>query len=69
MYNAENSSPTSPMMMTVKEKIAKKDPESLIGRAYAFAQKAHADRREKTGRTVLQIIHSPRERFYIHGTG
>ena len=36
------------MMMTVKE-IAKKDPESLIGRAYAFAQKAHAGQKRKTG--------------------
>ncbi len=35
-------------MTTVKE-IAKKEPTSLIGRAYAFAEKAHAGQKRKTG--------------------
>jgi GTP pyrophosphokinase len=34
--------------MTVKE-TAKKEPGSLIGRAYAFAEKAHAGQKRKTG--------------------
>jgi len=34
--------------MTVKE-IAKKEPHSLIGRAYAFAEKAHAGQKRKSG--------------------
>ncbi|HUC31406.1 MAG TPA: RelA/SpoT family protein [Candidatus Paceibacterota bacterium] len=34
--------------MTVKE-IAKKEPESLIGHAYAFAEKAHAGQKRKSG--------------------
>jgi GTP pyrophosphokinase len=50
--------------MTVKE-IAKKEPESLIGRAYAFAEKAHAGQKRKTGepyfnhpRATAEILHS-----------
>ena len=35
-------------MTTIKE-IAKKEPGSLIGRAYAFAEKAHAGQKRKTG--------------------
>ena len=34
--------------MTIKE-LAKKDPHSLIARAYAFAEKAHAGQKRKTG--------------------
>src|SRR5271155_1390343 len=34
--------------MSVKE-FAKKDPGSLIGRAYAFAEKAHAGQKRKSG--------------------
>jgi GTP pyrophosphokinase len=34
--------------MTVKE-IAKKEPNNLIGRAYAFAEKAHAGQKRKSG--------------------
>jgi GTP pyrophosphokinase len=34
--------------MTIKE-IAKKEPDSLIGRAYAFAEKAHAGQKRKSG--------------------
>lgn len=34
--------------MTVKE-IAKKEPQSLIGRAYAFAERAHAGQKRKSG--------------------
>jgi GTP pyrophosphokinase len=35
-------------MMTIKE-IAKKEPESLIARAYAFAEHAHAGQKRKSG--------------------
>jgi hypothetical protein len=34
--------------MTIKE-IAKKDPDGLIARAYAFAEKAHAGQKRKSG--------------------
>jgi guanosine-3',5'-bis(diphosphate) 3'-pyrophosphohydrolase len=36
------------MSMTIKE-IAKKEPGGLIGRAYAFAEKAHAGQKRKSG--------------------
>ncbi len=50
--------------MTIKE-IAKKEPGSLIGRAYAFAEKAHAGQKRKTGEpyfhhplAAAEILHS-----------
>jgi len=50
--------------MTVKE-IAKKDPASLIGHAYAFAEKAHAGQKRKSGEPYFnhslatgEILHS-----------
>jgi GTP pyrophosphokinase len=50
--------------MTIKE-IAKKEPNSLIGHAYAFAEKAHAGQKRKTGEpyfnhplAAAEILHS-----------
>ena len=50
--------------MTIKE-IAKKEPGSLIGRAYAFAEKAHTGQKRKTGEpyfhhplAAAEILHS-----------
>jgi len=50
--------------MTIKE-IAKKDPGSLIGRAYAFSEKAHTGQKRKTGEpyfnhplAAAEILHS-----------
>jgi GTP pyrophosphokinase len=50
--------------MTIKE-IAKKNPGSLIGRAYAFAEKAHAGQKRRTGEpyfnhplAAAEILHS-----------
>ena len=50
--------------MTVKE-IAKKQPNSLIGKAYTFTQQAHKD--EEKEWWLILIIHWPRRKYSIRG--